>query len=229
MKRTFFLLSLLGPAAGSLPGAVIGIAFHNGATTVNAMTTRPDGAVVATTTDTWNNPARNGAGGLGLSFTGFALNDTTGTATGASLGATSGFTTFNSNGWGSQSQDHVMMEGWYGFSGSEALSIDNLPAEFTDNGYTVTIFGDIAAARTMNYTIGGTTQTIVDDGTTFNGTFSVENSTTFSGLNAASFTITGNATGGRSGINGIVIEAVPEPSTGLLSVLAAGLLFRRRR
>jgi hypothetical protein len=111
MKRTFFLLSLLGPTAGSLHGAVIGIAFHNGGTTVNAMTTRPDGAVVATTTDTWNNPARNGAGGLGLSFTGFVLNDTNGTATGATLGATSGFTTFNTNGWNTQSQDHVMMEG----------------------------------------------------------------------------------------------------------------------
>jgi hypothetical protein len=81
----------------------------------------------------------------------------------------------------------------------------------------------------MNYTIGGTTRTIGDDGTTFNGTFSAENSTTFTGLNSANFSITGNATGGRSGINGIVIEAVPEPSTGLLSVLAAGLIFRRRR
>ena len=37
------------------------------------MTTRPDGAVVATTTDIWNDPIRNEASGLRLSFTEFRL------------------------------------------------------------------------------------------------------------------------------------------------------------
>lgn len=226
--RIVLVSSLLIPV-GALQGAVINIAFHNGGTTVAAMTTRPEGPVVATSVDTWNNPARNGTGGLGLSFSGFALSDASGSATGATLAATSGFTTFNDNGWGTQNQDWVMMEGWYGFVGTESITIDNLPAAFTANGYSVTIFGDVAAGRTMDYTIDGTTRTIIDDGSLFNGTFSPENSTTFSGLNAASFTITGNAAGARSAVNGIIIESIPEASGLLFLAASLPLLGRRRR
>ena len=89
-------------ATGPLALADINIAVHNGGTTVNAMTTRPDGTVVATSTDTWNNPANNG--GVGMSFTGFALVDDTGAATTATLDATSGFTTFNNIGWGARAR-----------------------------------------------------------------------------------------------------------------------------
>ena len=113
----------------------------------------------------------------------------------------------------------------------ENITISNLPADFTTNGYTLTIYGDAATTRTMNYTIGSTTQTINDTGI-FTGTFSGENSTTFTGLTAGSFSITGNASGARSAVNGIVITSlppVPEPATGLLALLGLGFLTLRRR
>lgn len=227
----FFTGLALVSLSVSAGAATINIAMHNGATTVAGMTSRPAGTIVDTAAETWNNPARNGAGGTGLSFTDFALDDSTGAASGASLAATSGFTTFNSNPWGTNSQDYVMMEGWYGFRDAEFFTVSNLPAAFTTSGYTVTIYGDVAQVRTMDYTIGTSTQTIVDDGSVFAGTFSPENTTTFTGLTGSSFTITGNTTSaGRAAINGIIIQSIPEPGSATLGLLAASLLvFRRRR
>lgn len=214
--------------------ATINIAFHNGGTTVNGMNPAnvplTQGALVNTATDTWNNVANNA--GVGLSFSNFALSDSGGTASGATLASTAGVSTFNNNGWGSQNKDFVMMEGWYGLHEAESLTISGLSAAFTGSGYTVTIYGDSnVASRTMNYTIGGTTQTLVDGGI-FTGTFDATNSTTFSGLNGASFSITGNPGVGaaRSAINGIVIQSIPEPSCVILGLLAgATFLLRRRR
>jgi hypothetical protein len=226
MKLAAFL-SVLAAFAASAHAATINIAFHNGGTTVNAMTSRPGGTLVNTTAETWNNPANNA--GVGLVFTNFALNDSAGAATGASLAAAAGASAFNNNGWGTQSQDHVMMEGWYGLFGTESITISNLPTAFTSGGYTVTIYGDSASVRTMNYTIGGTTQTISDTGI-FTGTFTTENSTTFNALGSAAFTITGNGAGTtRSAINGIVIQSIPEPTAPALGLAAGFLLLRRRR
>ncbi len=235
-----FRLLFIALFASSPTGFAAGIyiAMHNGGTTVNAMSTRPAGTVVDTSADTWNNPARNGSGapnlGLGLSFSAFALLDSTGAATGATLDVSSGFTTFNSNGWGAGTQDNVMMEGWYGFADAESFTVNNLPAEYLVGGYDVIIYGDVAGGRTMDYTIGGQTETIVDPGTNFTpGTAFAEgaNFAVFSGLNSASFTITGNALAdGRSAINGVQIIPVPEPTGAALAALGAiGLLCRRRR
>lgn len=129
-----------------------------------------------------------------------------------------------------------MMEGWYGFREAEGVTISGLDASFTGPGYTVTIFGDSNATipvRTMNYTIGGATKTLID-GSNFSGTFADGvNQVTFTGLSTSSFTIAGNdvTTAGRSAINGIVISAtaIPEPATFSLVALFGGLAFLARR
>ncbi len=221
-----YFIALLATLATSAQAATINIALHNGGTTVNAMGTRPGGTLVNTAADTWNNVANNGGGGL--MFSGFNLNDAAGGATGATLSAMAGASSFNNNGWGTQSQDWVMMEGWYGLLGTESLTISNLPAAFTSGGYTVTIYGDSSSTGlTMDYTIGGTTQTINDTGT-FAGTFSAANRTTFN-LNVASFSIAGNAAGSRSAINGIIIQSVPEPAAPVLALASGFLLLCHRR
>ena len=218
------------PLASSLPAASIKIAFHNGGTTVAGFDSRPDGSIFASSVDTINNIANNG--GVGLTFSGVSLATADGAATTATISGNSGFSSFNNNGWGGGTDDRVMMEGWYGFRESESITIAGLPTNFTSQGYTVTIYGDSdTTSRTMNYTIGATTLTINDTGT-FSGTFSEgDNFTTFTGLTASSFQIFGNdaLTSGRSAINGIVIEAVPEPSGLLLLSLAGFGVLRRRR
>ncbi|MCU0981636.1 MAG: hypothetical protein MUF25_21000, partial [Pirellulaceae bacterium] len=157
----FFRLLLLA-LAPAFAGAQIHIGFHNGTFTRDGMTSRPAGAVVNTATTTWNAVVNNG--GVGPSFSGFVLRDATGTDTGARLAANSGYTWYNSNGWGSRTQDWVMMEGWYGFSASESLTVTNLPPAYAE-GFSVIIYGDSDVTnRTMNYTIGGQTRTIQDAG-----------------------------------------------------------------
>jgi arylsulfatase A-like enzyme len=202
LPLAFLGLTLVAPAQ-------INIAFHNGAVTRDAMTTRPDGSVVATSTDTWNNPTNNG--GEGTSFSGFALNDASGASTGATMAVTSGYTGYNGNGWGSGTQDAVMMEGWYGFRNTESISVAKLPAYFSSE-YSVIIYGDSnATGRTMNYTVDdGTTsvtKTIQDSGT-FSGTFEDGvNFVSFTGLTGTSLTITGNPGAGdsRSAVNGLIL------------------------
>lgn len=238
-KIELLLPMLLVGSAGltfEATGETINIAFHNGATTVGGFNTRPDGTLVsagANGTDTWNNVQNNT--GVGLSFTGFALSQADGTGTAATLDVTAGFATFNNNGWGTQSDDYVMMEGWYGFRDNEFITISNLPSAFTSAGYTVAIYGDanVTDGRVMDYVIGGTTKTLTDNNN-FAGTFVEggsgpgDNYVVFSGLNAASFTITGNTTNaGRSAVNGIIIQAVPEP--GSIAMLGLGGLFVSRR
>ena len=67
MARTLLVILL----STGLLQAQISLAFHNGTTTANAMATRPDGDVVATSAQTWNNPGNNGL--QGLVFDNFAL------------------------------------------------------------------------------------------------------------------------------------------------------------
>lgn len=211
--KTLTSLTILLATLATSPGA-INIAMHNGGVTVNGMSTRPDGNVVQTSVDTWNNPARNG--GVGYSFTGFALLDDTGAGTTATLDGTTTVTGFNNNGWGSGTDDHVMMEGWYAFRDAEFLTVNNLPAEFTSGGYAIFIYGDPKAVRTMDYFIGGQQQTINSPANFFGGTFiDGTNYTVFTGQTAASFTITGNVVStGRSTINGLRI--VPNSELPLL-------------
>ena len=210
MKKFLPLLLLV---AATPAQARIHIAFHNGQTTLAAMATRPAGTLVKTGTDTWNNISNSG--GVGLSPGNFVLLDRSGADSGARLAATAGFSTFNSNGWGGATQDHVMMEGWYGFRAAEAITVTNLPANYAA-GFSVVLYGDSeVASRTMNYTIGGQTRTIQDAGL-FSGSFSEGvNSTTFNGLTGTSFTLTGNpgASDPRSAVNGLVIipNTIPQP------------------
>lgn len=225
-----FFASLL--FANCLSAASINIAFHNGGTTVGAMTSRPDGTLVQTSVDTWNNPANNGA--QGLNFSGFALLDSAGGASGAELSAAAGFATFNNNGWGSNTQDHVMMEGWYGLRDSESITISNLPAA-DGNGYTVTIFGDPGANRDMFYAINGSSQLQIARTAAFGGSFtSGSEFVTFSNVTGSNtLSILGNqgAQAGRAAVNGIIIDytPIPEPSVALLGVFGLFALAARRR
>lgn len=201
MKRALsVLLATLLPAA-----AQINISFHNGQTTVNNMTGRPAGTLVNTAADTWNNVAN--AGGPGLSFGDFALRDRTGADTGARLASTAGFSSYNNNNWNNNSQDHVMMEGWFGFRGSESITVTGLPANYA-SGFSVIVYGDSNDnSRTMNLSIGGETRTI-QDAALFSGTFTEgENFVGFSGLTGSSFTLTGNpgAADTRSAVTGMII------------------------
>lgn len=190
------------------------IAFHNGVTTIAAMnpaaTPTAAGEVVDPSREVWNDVANNG--GLGLTFSGFALTSSHGLATGATLAASAGYSGFNNNGWDSATKDHVMMEGWYGLIGSESLTIADLPPSVTSGGYHVVVYGDSdITSRSMVYTIddssGPQTATIQDSGT-FAGTFSEgSHFVVFTGLSGSAFTLTGNATGFRSAVNGIEIIA----------------------
>ncbi len=201
------ILIILAASAG-LAGAQINVAFHNGATTVNAMTTRPDGTVVATSANTWNNPGN--AGLQTLVFSNFPLKNNAGAATSALLDVSAGFSSYNNNGWGTNTQDHVMMEGWYGFIGAEFIRVRNLPAAYVSSGYSVIIYGDSnVASRTMGYTVDDVTttvtRTILDSGL-FSGTFTENtNFVTVTGLSGPTLTIKGNATGTRTSVNGFII------------------------
>lgn len=207
-KVSVIVLCALGSAVAAARGGGIHIAFHNGTTTTAAMApaTNPTatGTVVNTAVDTWNNVV-NGVNGLVV--TNLALLDASGATSGASLSLSSGYSGYDSNGWGSKNKDYVMMEGWYGFRAAEFLTVSNLPPAFTTGGYRVVVYGDANAARTMNYFIGGATNTIVDAGT-FAGDFGPY-SVTFTGLTNAHFTMTGNpsASDSRSAVNGLQILA----------------------
>jgi hypothetical protein len=218
VKKILLLLLLAAvlPASGQ-----IRIVFHNGQTTLSAMGTRPAGSIVKTPVETWNNVTNTG--GIGLSFSNFVLLEQNGANTGARLAATSGQSGFNSNNWGSGTQDHVMMEGWYGFRASESITVTNLPANYA-SGFSVIVYGDSSAAsRTMNYTIGAQTRTIQDAGI-FSGTFTQNaNFATFSGLTGSTFTLTGNpgASAAHSVVNGLVIIPGRMAQTPVIASFAA--------
>ncbi len=205
--RSVFIAALLLPTF--CPGQNINIAFHNGQTTVNGMATRPAGSVVTTATKTWNNVANTD--GIGLAFSDFVLRDSNGSDTGARLAANAGTSAFNSNGWGSNTQDWVMMEGWYGIRSSEAITVSGLPSLYS-SGFSVIVYGDSNVANVaMNYTIGGQTRTI-QDSANFNGTFTDgTNFTRFDGLSGTTFSLTGNpgVSAAYSAVNGMIIVPAP--------------------
>ena len=232
MKISLVLL-LLAAMSSFVNAEIINIALHHNTETVDGFDDESDGALVSAGSnghDTWNNIVNND--GVGLSFSEVTLALADGSASGATASGVSGYT--GRNDWNNENEwpddDYVMMDGWYGFWGTESMTISDLGSAFTSNGYNVTIYGDSdKTSRTMNYTIAGSTKTIADSGT-FAGAFTEGgNYVRFTGLTAANFTITGNAAGTRSSINGIVIEAIPEPSVVGLGLFMAAIALLRRK
>ena len=224
----FFVFAMLAPA---LRAQVIRVAFHNGATTTSAMvpTNAPttQGSVVNTATQTWNNVIRNSGTvsgvtytGVGLNFSNFVLKQENGTDSLARLEVkNANGSSFANNGWGTANKDYVMMEGSYQFATSTATSdrvvVSAIPAALQASGYVVTLYGDIATARTMNYTLsdGTTTQTLTLSGLagTFNGTFvkgeNFEVSTVFSGpVLTMTFDTAQNTGSGVSALGGMILQ-----------------------
>lgn len=212
--------------AATAHGEAIHVAFHNGSTTANAMAPARNptnqGSVVNTSADTWNNVASNVAGTV---FTGFPLTNAAGALTTARLSATAGYSGYNGNGWGTNNKDWVMMEGWYGLKSAESIAVSNLPAAFTSHGYSVTIYGDANTTRTMQYVVGGATQSI-NDAATFSGSFA-PHTVLFTGLTDDSFAVTGNPGSGdpRSAVNGLQIAANEPPRTTSNSIISVNLHY----
>lgn len=229
MNYKLTIASLIA-STGLINASTINVAFHNGGATVGAFDTAVDGTVVSTGangTDTWNNIQNNGGVGLSFSLTSLLFED--GTTSGVSLAGNSGFSGFSGSDF--SNDDVVLLDGFYGFGGTESLTFGGLTGDFS-NGYSVTIFGDSSAndGRVMGFTIGSETQSITDNAT-FDGTFTEGlDFVTFDNISGETFTITGNATGFRSSISGIVVTAVPEPSSAaLLGLGGLTLLLRRRK
>ncbi len=233
MKTSLLVSTFLAALSLSASASTIKIAFHNGGVTVSGFDSRPDGAVFATSNDTVNNIQNNG--GSGLSFNNIALSLEDGTGTSATISGVSGFSNFNNNGWGGGTDDAVIMEGWYGFVGTESLTLSGLGTALGGSAYNITIYGDAGGSRVMDYTIGSTTKTINDVGNYPGGTSPAlvegANFITFDNLTGdGAIEILGNASGSRSAVNGIVITAVPEPSSfALLGLAGLALVSRRRR
>jgi arylsulfatase A-like enzyme len=194
----------------------IQVAFHQRLDSHNAMApaTAPTaaGSVVDTAAAYWNsfhNSNSTAAADLGP----VVLGDANALDSGATLSAALGYAGDNNNGWGNQTKDHVMMEGWFGIKQAEFLTVSNLPSSIATN-YHVIVYGDSNNAdRRMNYTLAGQTKTIQDSGT-FAGDF--EQGThyiIFTNLSATSFTLTGNPSAGdyRSSVNGLQIAAGDPP------------------
>ena len=227
----------------------------------------------------WNN-INIGTGGAhntsAAIFSSTALNDSTGASTGATLApdvisswfvgyAASSAGDANELGLAGNQDDlfnsYLALNG-PGGDGSPAdeavLTIANLPAAFTANGYQLIIYSDTdrgpanAGDRTSVFTVtpaGGSAITVLteDDGSvgaaaaTFSGAFVLSdnsdttddysNYTVINGLTADGFTIdVTSPDGGRGGISGFQIIAVPEPSTSLLlGFMGVVTLIRRKR
>lgn len=226
----FLTMAALAP---EVRAQVIRVAFHNGATTTHAMlpasAPTTQGTVVNTAAHTWNNVIRN-AGTVsgvtytaqGLNFANYVLKQENGTDSLARLEVkNANGSSFANNGWGTANKDSVMMEGSYHFATSTPTAnqviVSAVPASLQAAGYTVTVYADITAARTMNYTLsdGTTTQTLTLAGLAgvFTGSFvrgeHYEVSGTFTGLTLTmTFDTAQNTGGGVSVLGGFVIQPV---------------------
>ena len=167
------------------------------------------GAVVDTLVSRWNTIDAGGQS-TARTFGPVALVSSDGTSSNIIVSGTAGYCWANDISPTNHTKDWVMMDSWFGFKDTEALNVTGIPESFQTNGYKVVIYGDCGVSRTMNYTLGGITNTIKDTGT-FNGSFVAgSNTVIFSGLHLAAFSITGNQTSSvRSAINGLRI--LPDP------------------
>ncbi|MFC5050873.1 sulfatase-like hydrolase/transferase [Rubritalea spongiae] len=208
MKTYLIPLGLIASFASL--SAQIKVAIHETNAIAAGMSSRPDGTVVTSSTETWNNA-------IGQTGSSIILSDTSGSATTASLSYNAGFIKSNTLGWESQSQDWVMMGTWIGFKQNESLTISNLPASYA-SGYSIVIYGDSndGGTRTMDYFIDDGTNTktaTILDSAYFNGTFSNDKTVVITGLTGNSFTLTGNpnSSDSRSAICGLEIISLTTP------------------
>lgn len=190
-------------ALAELTAQPIHIAFHNSGTTASAMaaTAAPaaQGLRVNTQLDTWNNVIAAQSGTIQA-----PLLDRSGRESGAQLTANPGYVATNALDWAERNKDWVMMDSWVGISGSEAITISNLPPGLGHHFHAV-IYGDANVTnRAMNYQIGSSSQTI-NDLASFRGTFARGSQFAYiTDLSGSSVTINGNSASlPRSAVNGI--------------------------
>ena len=228
----------------------------------------------------WNN-INIGTGGAhntsAAIFSSTMLNDSTGASTGATLApnvisswfvgyAASNAATAAELGLAGNQDDlfnsYLALNGPGGDGNPEdeaVLTIANLPAAFTTNGYQLIIYSDTdrgpanGGDRTSVFTVtptGGSAISVLteDDGSvgaaaaTFSGAFVLSdnsdttddysNYTVINGLTADGFTIdVTSPNGGRGGISGfqLIANPVPEPSTSLLLGLMGVVTLIRRK
>ena len=208
------------------PSTSIQVAFHQRTDSHNAMAPAANptaqGSVVDTAASHWNT-LHNSNTTSAATLNPVALGDADFLDTGATLSGTFGYAGDNNNGWGSQTKDHVMMEGWFGLKQTESLTVSNLPNSIATH-YHVIIYGDSNDSnRGMDYTLGGQTKTIQDSGT-FSGSFTEGiNYVVFTNLTTASFTLTGNPNAGdaRSSVNGLRIAAGAPPELPVIDSFTA--------
>jgi hypothetical protein len=146
---------------------------------------------------------------------------------------TSTFGHLNSGTGGTGSANDRLYRAYGLMSGSEGVSVSNLPLSFTDRGYSVIVYFDIDAGvadRTHFFTLGDQTFWGAEENGFFRGTFHRAKGTTeatasatanyavFTGLTNSSFTITGGtADGSRGAVCGIQVVADAEVDVYLLS------------
>lgn len=213
--KAILLFLVSGLSFGVAAAAPIKVAFHNAASQETAMAPEnppfAQGSVADTGRDHWNHVTRPSS--TTFTFSGIALTDAAGVAGGATLSGTSGYAGGKAAGYPRTDKDAVMMEGWFGFRAAESLTVAGLPEPFAA-GFHVIVYGDADNDRTMRYTIGGSTRTVVDSGT-FDGDFAEDSEfAVFAGLSGTSFTLTGNpgASEFRSAVSGLVIVPGDPPA-----------------
>lgn len=210
-------------AAVTVPisGSVISINFQGADTNIMGVS-ETAGVIVSSN---WNSAA-NASGFLA------SLKD----STGLMVAATAKWSCNNT--WSTPITDAAgnnrMMKGYLDTSSSSTttITVSNLPATYTVNGYDVYVYCDGdngTASRTGSYAIGSTTIAATDSGgTDFSGIFtqainSTGNYVVFAHLNATNFTLAATPTSFRAPVNGIQIVsyATPLPPTGLIATPAS--------
>jgi hypothetical protein len=183
------------------------------------------------------------------------LLDNTGAATGASITWSSKETWFGDGGGTTQDQRIVLGyldDGDQGGANPGVLvTLSNIP--YTTYNLYVLLASDMGSSTTytaQDFLINGTTWALGGaspmtatayanmESTSANGTWTqaiaggqTGNYILMSNLSGSSLTIDGQlgSGGARGSVAGIIIEQVPEPSSGLLALLGGALLVRRRR
>ena len=174
---------------------------------------------------------------------GSTIVDSTGsTVTGLDIAWAGGTNTYSTNNTGNDDED--LMRDYVDNGASQTYTFTGLPSAYQSTGYDVYVyFGSEATGRTGYIGDGTTTYsyTTYDQGLAFPGAYTQTTDTgsgypdanyaIFSGLTAASFTITRTfaTTGNGTGVHGLQVVQVPEPASAVLLLLGLPLVIGRRR